>query len=89
MGITHSEKEFAFAGNNWHDWMWDTRPGHDDITIKDYKLSITGIDIAKQIGNEIKTPSDLAEVLNYRLGDTGPGYLGPYLNPSSWYTPWD
>ena len=54
----------------------------------DYKLSITGIDIAKHIGNGINSPSDLPEILDYRLGTSNPGYIGPYLNPSSWWTPW-
>ena len=79
----------AIAGNNWHDWMWDTWPGEDDVTVMDYKLSVTGVDIAKQIGSEIKTPSDLPEILDYRLSVSGPGYIGPYLNPASWFTPWD
>jgi hypothetical protein len=53
----------ATGGNAWHDYMWDTRQGDDTMTVIDYKLSVTGIDIANQIGNEIKTPSDLREVL--------------------------
>jgi len=59
----------------------------DGVTVVDYTLSITGIDIARQVGNEIINPSDLAEVLFDRLGTNGPGYIGPEVDPSTWFTP--
>ena len=83
----------ASAGfGNWvHDFATDkfgtpTKP--DGATIMDYELSVTGIDIAAQVGNGIKTPLDLIGVLDYGLGTDGPGYIGPYVDPSQWITPW-
>jgi hypothetical protein len=76
----------ANLGNWWHDIATDGF-GNDGATIKDYELSITGIDIAGQVGNEIKTPFDLAGIILDRLGTDGPGYTGPWLNPHWWITP--
>ena len=76
----------ARFGNWWHDLATDGF-GNDGATMKDYELSITGIDIASQVGNKIKSPSDLAGVLLDRLGTNGPGYTGPWLNPHWWITP--
>jgi RHS repeat-associated protein len=82
----------ASIGNQFHDKFVDNssaRPSNTDgVSVMDYKLSITGIDIARQIGNEVKTPSDLANVLLDRLGTDGPGYIGPEVDPSTWFTPW-
>ena len=79
----------ADFGNWWHDVATDGF-GNDGATIKDYKLSITGIDIAAQVGNEIKTPSVLTKVLLDHLGANGPGYISDaYINPHWWITPND
>jgi hypothetical protein len=77
----------ATFGNNYHDFAWDKRAGNDAVTVVDYKLTLTAIDIAKQVGNQIMIPSGLAAVLNSRLGVNGPGYTGGYIDPAQWYTP--
>jgi len=77
----------AIEGNNFHEIFQDTDAGYDSATITDYELSVTGIDIAKQVGDEIKTPTDLIEVLRTRLGPKGPGYTGPEVDPLKWKTP--
>jgi hypothetical protein len=79
----------ATAGNGFHEISQDTINGDDHATVIDYKLSVTGIDIAKQVGQSIKAPSDLVPVLGSRLGSLGTGYIGPYVDPLNWFTPWD
>jgi hypothetical protein len=78
----------AQIGNFEHDVIEDWL-GFKDTTIMDYELSITGIDIASQVGKgkEIQSPSDLAAVLLYRLGGNGPGYIGAPINPGAWRSP--
>jgi hypothetical protein len=79
----------AAFGNWWHDVATDGF-GNDGATIIDYKLSITGIDLATQVGNEIKTPFSLAKVLLDHLGTDGFGYTSDaYINPHWWITPND
>jgi hypothetical protein len=79
----------AALGNWWHDVATDGF-GNDGATIKDYKLSITGIDLAAQVGNEIKTPAALATVLLDHLGTDGLGYTSDaFINPHWWITPDD
>jgi RHS repeat-associated protein len=66
----------AGIGNDIHDVVEDWI-GRDDTTVKDFALSITAIDIAQDVGKEdIRYPSDLASVLDYRLGVSGPGSNG-------------
>ena len=70
---------FAEFGNYYHEVMsdWTFKEG---TTIIDYELSVTGIDIAMQVGNSIATPMELANILLFRLGVAGPGYIGPEFN---------
>jgi hypothetical protein len=79
----------AATFGNWHHDLMTDQIGNDGATIMDYELSLTGIDIAEQVGDEIKTPSALADVLLNRLGTAGPGYIGPSVNPNWWITPYD
>jgi hypothetical protein len=79
--------EVALWGNNYHEVFQDTIAGSDGATVQDYKLTLTAIDIAKQTGNEIKTPSSLAGVLDTRLGISGLGYIGLPIHTELWWTP--
>jgi hypothetical protein len=76
----------ANVGNIYHDVIedWGRRP---DTTVTDYQLSIVGIDIARRVGpgNGIETPNDLIPALNYSLGESGPGYIGPSINTWWWF----
>jgi RHS repeat-associated protein len=80
----------AHIGNVEHDiledWVWNSGG-----TKMDYELSLTGIDIASQVGKEkeITTPAELAAVLVYRLGENGPGYLGDPVSPKWWRSPYE
>ena len=82
----------AGFGNWFHDIASDrfgTPAKPDGATIIDYELSVTGIDIAAQVGNEIKTPFELAKVLSDNLGTDGVGYTSDsYVNLNWWITPW-
>ena len=55
----------------------------------DYELSLTGIDIARQVGRgkEIQTPGSLAPILLYSLGINGSGYIGGPIDPGWWRSP--
>ncbi|MCZ2290051.1 MAG: hypothetical protein LC138_14555, partial [Anaerolineales bacterium] len=77
----------ASFGNYFHEIVQDTKSGDDGATVTDYKLSITGIEIAMQAGNQIKSPLALIGVLSYRLGVGGPGYTGPQVDTTQWKTP--
>ena len=88
-GDNPSGEFWAYMGNDFHEITQDTRAAKDGASVMDYALTLTAIDIAKQVGNEIKTPLDLVEVLHYRLGEDGPGYMGPPIPTEWWWTPYD
>ena len=77
----------AHIGNDYHEITQDTRTGNDGASVQDYALTLTAIDIASQVGSEIKTPMDLAEVLSGRLSADGPGYTGAPIPRDWWWTP--
>ena len=80
----------AVFGNYYHeyveDWVFFWKSGS---TIVDYQLSVTGIDIASQIGpgKDIETPGALVPVLEDRLGFEGQGYVGPPVWVGPWLSP--
>ena len=80
---------FAYIGNDIHEITQDTLAGNDGATVIDYALTMTAIDIAMQVGNEVKTPLRLVQILDYRLGADGPGYIGPPIPTDWWLTPFD
>jgi hypothetical protein len=84
-GDNPAGEAMAHIGNIEHDVLEDW-VGGKDTTIMDYELSLTGIDIASQVGKgkAILTPGDLTEVLLYRLGENGPGYIGSPIDPRWW-----
>jgi hypothetical protein len=79
----------AYSGNDYHEITQDTREGSDGSTVADYALTVTAIDIANQVGDEIKTPKDLVGILINRLGPNGSGYVGPSIPREWWWTPDD
>jgi RHS repeat-associated protein len=87
-GDNPAGEAMAHIGNIEHDLIEDWL-GFKDSTIMDYKLSLTGIDIARQVGRgkEIQTPGNLAPILLYRLGISGPGYIGGPIDPGWWRSP--
>jgi RHS repeat-associated protein len=87
-GDNPAGETMAHIGNVEHDLLEDWL-GFKDTTVMDYKLSLTGIDIASQVGRgqEIQTPGALAAVLLYRLGINGLGYIGGPIDPGLWRSP--
>ena len=89
-GDTPLGEASAHFGNWVHDYVED-QFYRKDATVIDYELSLTGIDIASQVGpgKEIATPGALAAILLDRLRETGPGYIGPPLIHSLWNSPYE
>lgn len=87
-GNNPAGEAMAHIGNIEHDLLEDWL-GFKDTTVMDYKLSLTGIDIARQVGpeKETRTPGALAAVLLYRLGINGPGYIGGPIDSGLWRSP--
>ena len=87
-GDNPNGKLMAQIGNWWHDGATDG-VGNDGVTIMDYELSATAIDLASEGGKTIANPSDLASVLINALGPNGgPNYSGPQASPNWWLTPY-
>jgi hypothetical protein len=84
----------SHIGNAVHDNPWfDSAKPKNGNSVVDFALTITAIDIAKQVGpnNVIQNPADLAGVMQNRLGVGEQGGSNGFVDHNSWRwkTPWD